>query len=219
MNNHIKGSEIINLFNELNRKQINYLLIRNINNELPYNLERKKDIDLLIQNNAENKEKFYKILKKLGYKTILHPNRNDTFLYSTNKFIFKYNKKNDIYLDIQYDILCRSLNKGEWLPLDEKIQTSSWENRQKKEVGEFVFWSLSDEDELICLIARSILDKRKFLNNYKKRIVELYSQVNIEDLIPKLELIFFKYTPKLLGQIQKKEFDSVLDNYIKYKEY
>ena len=219
MNNFIDSNEIINFFDELNKNSIEYLLIRNMNDELPYKLERKKDIDILLKKDSKNIANFLRVINNNGFKKKLHPNRNDIFLYSCDKFIFYYNNKNKIYIDIQYELLCRSLNKGEWLPLDKKIQESAWKNKKQISERKFTYWKLSDEDELVTLIARSVLDKKEFLKNYKKRIEELYTKTNIENIIPKLKLIFFKYTMSLIQQIEERNFDNIVDNYYKFKEY
>jgi len=214
----IDSGEIISIFEKLNSHQIEYILLRNIDNELPNQLRQGKDIDLLVKKNSNNK-KLYKLLKDEGYKEIRHPHKNDIYLYSSDKFIFQFNKKNKIRLDLQTQILCRSLNLGEWLPLHQEIQDSAWANKKKYTEGQLSYWGLSYDDEFICLIVRSVFDKRMFLNGYIKKIIDLYPLINLENVTFKLELVFFKYTSLLLNKIKNHEFDSILIDYIKFKEY
>lgn len=217
--NNINNNEIINLFKNLNESKIEYILLRNIGNELPNSLRIGKDIDLLINKNHQNIKNLESILYKSGYKTISHPHKNDIFLYSCDKFIFKYNNSNKIKLDLQFQILCRSLNAGEWLPIDQKIQDSAWNNKVMRNNEGLSYWSLSNEDEFITLIVRSIFDKNIFLDDYKNKIIELYELIDINNVEEKLQLIFFKYSSILLNHIKTKNFNSLIDNYIMFKDY
>ncbi len=51
----VEGKELINIFRLLNESSLPYILMRNINNELPSSLEVGKDIDILI-NKSDEKE-------------------------------------------------------------------------------------------------------------------------------------------------------------------
>ena len=48
-------ADIIHFFNALNKSALNYILLRNIGNELPAELLIGKDIDLLIKKTDEEK--------------------------------------------------------------------------------------------------------------------------------------------------------------------
>ena len=216
--NNIDSEEIISIFEKLNNHQIEYILLRNIDNELPNNLKEGKDIDLLIKKNS-NYKKLHKLLNNEGYKKINHPHKDDIYLYSSDKFIFQYNQKNKIRLDLQTKILCRSLNLGEWLPLHQKIQDSAWENKKKYSTSRLNYWGLSYDDEFISLVVRSIFDKRKFIDGYIKKIIGIYPLIEHERVASKLELVFYKYTSSLLNKIKNHEFDSILEDYIKFRDY
>ena len=213
--NFIKSTEIINIFKLLNENKVEYILIRNINNELPDNLEIGKDIDLLV----EDREKIVKILKKNNFKKITHPHQNNIFLYGVEKFEFYKNDK-ELLFDLNFQIAVRSLDAGQWIPLDQKIQESTWKNKRFVQLeDDFGYWTLSYNDEFIILIARSIFDKREFQEGYIRRIDELKDQIDIEDVKEKMGLVFFKFTPYLLEMIEKKDYENIIKNYIQFKEY
>ncbi|ACM92803.1 hypothetical protein NAMH_1663 [Nautilia profundicola AmH] len=215
---YIDSKEIIRIFKKLNDSNLKYILIRNINNELPNKLKIGKDIDILIHKKDE--KKFVNFFKENGYDSIPHPFRNDIFLYGIDKFEFKYNNNNNILFDLNFQLVCRSLNKGEWIPLDQEIQKSAWENKRFEKVNEeFGYWTLGYNDEFLTLIVRSIFDKREFQEGYINRIEELKEKINLKNIERKMKLVFFKFTPYLLDMIEKKDYKNIIKNYIQFKEY
>jgi len=215
---YICKNEVKSIFNILNKTGLNYILLRNIDNELPEKLEIGKDIDILVSKNDE--KKFQEFFKRNGYETIPHPFRNDVFLYEVDRFEFKYNNNNNILFDLNFQIVVRSLDAGQWIPLDQKIQESAWNNRRFEKIDEeFRYWTLSYNDEFVTLIARSVFDKKVFLKGYINRIEELKNKIEVNDVKEKLELVFFKYTPYLLEQIENKDYDNIIKNYLQFKEY
>ena len=213
---YVNPKSIIDIFNKLNAASLDYILIRNINTELPDNLRIGKDIDLLIHYNERSK--FIDFLIEKGFKNIRHPHCNNIFLYGVNKFEFFINKDN-VLLDLNYQLACRSLNAGEWIPLDRKIQNSVWENKKINKIDKFTYYSLDMEDEFVALATRSVFDKKEFQKGYIKRIDELINVVDVNDVIAKFQLIFFKFTPALLNMLKKRQYEMILDRYISFSEY
>lgn len=215
---YIESNELVNIFKLLNKSELKYILLRNINNELPSKLEIGKDIDILVHKKDEHL--FKKIFQENDYQTIPHPFKNDVFLYGVDRFEFKYNNNNKVLFDLNFQLAVRSLDAGQWIPLDQKIQELAWKNKRFEKIDEnFGYWTLSYNDEFITLIARSIFDKREFQDGYIKRIEELKNKIDLNDVREKLELVFFKYTPYLLKQIENKEYGSIIKNYLQFKEY
>ena len=216
--NLINSQELINVFTLLNKNQSEYILLRNINNELPNGLEVGKDIDILV--NKKDESKFINFFALNKYETINHPFKYDIFLYGVDKFEFKYNNNNNILFDLNFQLAVRSLDAGQWIPLDETIQISAWKNRRFEQVSEdFGYWTLSYDDEFICLVARSIFDKKEFQIGYINRIDELFLLIDKEKVIEKLNMIFFKFTPYLLELIETKSYSQIIKNYLEFKEY
>lgn len=212
----ISGEKISKLFDKLNQCGVEYLLIRNINEELPHKLQQGKDIDVLVKYNKLNQlEKFF---LKNKFQEKRHPHRENVFLYGVNKFKF-YENSDGILIDAHFQLVCRSLDEGQWIPLDQMIQKSAWLNRRYEERDGLAYWTLGYEDEFITLVARSIFDKKIFQDGYKKRIILLLELINEDEVRQKMNCIFFKYTNQLLQQIKNKDFDNIIANYLKYKEY
>ena len=212
----VNPKSIIDIFNNLNAAGLRYILIRNINSELPDSLRIWKDIDLLVPYNERSK--FINFLTEKGFKNIGHPHCNDIFLYGANKFEFFVNKDN-VLLDLNYQLACRSLNAGEWIPLDQKIQDSVWENKKINKIDKFTYYSLGMEDEFVALVTRSIFDKKEFQKGYIKRINELINVIDVNDVIAKFQLIFFKFTSVLSSMLKKRQYEMILDRYISFSEY
>ncbi len=213
----IKSEELINIFTLLNEQKLNYILMRNINNELPSKLEVKKDIDILVK--YDDKINFLNFFKKNNFQQIAHPHKDNIFLYGVNKFEFFINSHN-ILFDLNFQIAVRSLDAGQWIPLDQSIQESAWTNRRFEQLSEgFGYWTLCYEDEFISLVARSIFDKKEFQSGYIKRIKELVGLIDKEDVVEKLNMVFFKFTPYLMDYINQNDYENIIKNYLEFKEY
>lgn len=214
----IDGAEIINIFNALNNASLDYILLRNINNELPFGLKVGKDIDILV--NKKDEDKFISFFRKEKYEQISHPFAYDTYMYGMDRFIFKYNNSSKILFDINFQIAVRSLDNGQWIPLDRNIQISAWKHKRKEKLDNgLCYYTLSYEDELVALIARSMFDKRKFQKEYIARIEFLLTVINFPDTMLKLELVFFKFTPTLIQMIFDKKYSNILNTYYRFKDY
>ncbi len=217
MNIYIDKQEIINFFNLLNKSNIEYILLRNIGNELPSKLKVGKDIDLLVlKKDIKKINQFFEIN---GYEKINHPSESDIYLYGVDKFEFRYNKNNKILIDLNFQLSCRSLDEGQWVPFDEKHQKSAWVNKKFVNNSDLNYYTLSFEDEFIALVIRSIFDKKKFEQGYIKRITKLIKLIDKDNVLSKFELTFFKYSKKLLQQLENKEFDKIINSYLSFKEY
>ena len=88
--NKFDTQEIVSFFNILNENDINYILLRNIENELPSNLSKKKDIDIIVK--IEDKYKLENAFLANKWEKIRHPYSKVPYLYSMNPCDF-YNLK------------------------------------------------------------------------------------------------------------------------------
>ena len=214
----IQSEELIHIFTLLNDQKLHYILMRNINNELPDTLEIGKDIDILVYKKDE--KKFIDFFNNNRYESIRHPFRYDTFLYGVDKFEFKYNNNNNILFDLNFQIAVRSLDAGQWIPLDQNIQESAWKNRRFEKISDdFGYWTLGREDEFISLVARSIFDKKEFQSGYIKRINELIDLIDRENVIEKLNTVFFKFTPYLMRLLESNNYSDIIKKYLAFREY
>ncbi|MGM0641873.1 MAG: hypothetical protein ACQESN_10665 [Thermotogota bacterium] len=215
----VNRKEIINIFLHLNHQNFKYILLRNIDNELPGNLKIKKDIDILLDFNEY--EAALKFFTQHGYKKIKHPFDRYQYLYNTPEHLFLYNEIHNIKFDICFDICVKSLdfNSLKIIPLDKSIQQSAWENMQKVVYDDFQYYSLSKEDELTMLIARSVFDKKEFTQGYQNRIKLLLFEVNKQSLIEKLNVVFFKFTPTLIKLLEELNFNQIYTSYLSFRSY
>ena len=214
----VNATEVKKIFNLLNKKNLNYILMRNINNELPAGLDVGKDIDILISKSDE--KEFINFFHNNDYQTIDHPFKYGVFLYGVDKFEFKYNNKNNILFDLSFQIAVRSLDAGQWIPLDQTIQESAWKNKRFEQLGDdFGYWTLSYEDEIVCLVSRAIFDKKEFQKGYIKRINKLIKLIDIDSTIAKFNTVFFKFTPNLITYIKNQKYDEIIKNHLQFKEY
>jgi hypothetical protein len=203
----------------LNQSKLNYIITWNINSELPSSLKVGKDIDILIKKNDE--KKYINFFHSHNYQTTNHPFKYDIFLYGVDRFEYKYmNKDNNIDFDVVFQLAVRSLDAGQFIPLDQTIQDSAWKNKRFERLSDdFGYWTLSYEDELVCLTARAIFDKREFKSGYIKRINELLKLIDKTEVLEKLNMIFFKYTPYLFKYIEDRNYNEIIKNYLMFKEY
>jgi len=214
---YIPEEEIISLFNKMNASDLQYILIRNINYELPQKLKMGKDIDLLV--NYEDKNSILDFFLNNKFKEIPHPHRNDIYLYGVNKYLFLKNECG-IVIDLNFQLAVRSLDAGQWIPLDQEIQKSVWDCKRFVQLkNNFGYWSLDYEDEFVFLISRSIFDKKEFQTGYIDRINELLSLIDQDRVFLKLKKIFFNYTPHLLEQIKNRDYLNIFGNYLKFSDY
>ena len=209
-----KAEEIISFFDIINESKISYILLRNIENELPHNLSKKKDVDILVK--AEDKERLCKALLEKKWKIIPHPYSEVPYLYSMNSFDFY--DLNGLHIDVAYELACRSIITRQWIPLDQKIQHYLWENK-KESYNQLWKYVLPIEIELIHLLTRCIFDKNIFNDGYISRINKIYSCCNKDILLEHLELVFFNFSKKLINMVEKKEFHLIINKYLTFKEY
>lgn len=213
---YVNANDIINIINLLNNNEIDYMLLRNIDNKIPYNLKILSDIDILVNKSCINKVE--SLLISNGFYENKNHCVNDIYLYGVDKY--RQFIKENVLLDFQFQLVARSLDAGQWIPLDQKIQDSTFKNKRfEKRDNDFEYWTLSYNDEFIALIARSIFDKREFQAGYIDRIEEIKTKIDEEDVLEKLELVFFKYTPYLFEQINNSLYENIIQNYLQFKEY
>jgi hypothetical protein len=193
---------------------IDYRLLKNIDFQVE-KIDLGKDVDIIV--NKKDESKFIDFLKKHNLKNIKHPwdfGNNFIFLYSMNPF--KFYKNQFLILDVCYELSCRSINAGEWIPLDKEIQDDIWS--QECTLNGYVK-KVSNEIELVHLITKSIFDKKSFTSHYIDRINNLINLSDRVRLNKYLNLVFFKFTPLLLKLIETNQYDKIIDKYISFKDY
>lgn len=207
---------ISEVFEILNASKVPYLLLRNTGDELPDHLGWGKDIDILVRH--QDGIKLRRVLLKNKLIQVRHPLHNDVKLYGVHQFeMFK--TQNQVLLDVNYEIAVRSLDRGQWIPLDQVIQLSAWEKSRMVDIGGVSVPVLGSEDLWVCTLARCVFDKKVFSSWHCQALAGLLPLVDLGDVEGKLSLIFFKYTDRLLDLAKKGEYQKIFDDYVSFKDY
>jgi len=210
--------DVIDFFYMLKQYNITYLLIKNINNELPNNLQYNKDIDILVHPKDYNRYKY--VMLSNDYKNLKHPYGIENgwmFLYALEVPTIFQNIKNGLLIDACSTLCTKSLNMNAWIPLDKEIQESIWKD---KILNKNQLWYEMDKANLaVYLVTRAIFEKNFFSDMYKMEIKKIKSLYYEDYVVNKFEKIFFKFTPKLIYLLKNEEYDDILKEYISFAEY
>lgn len=209
--------KILSLFESLNTSSINYRLLRNIDNELPNNYYANKDIDVIVH--PDSIGELRRFARDQKWRRLVHPfdiyASNTKFLYAMDPFHFYI--KDEIKIDVCFQLACRSTNQGEWMPLDQEINRSVWESSYY--CNENNWYMLGCEDEIIHLLTRCIFDKKTVTDGYKKRIFALFEASDHNLVLKKMAVVFFKFTESLYNSVLSGQIDSIHSDYIQFKAY
>lgn len=217
MSEYVSYESIKSFFTLLQEHCIEYVLLRNNDEELPNQLIKTKDVDIIVM--PSHAKKLHRLLLSNGWKNGKHPwdfADNFVFLYSMTPF--KMYSKNGLNIDVCYELACRSANRGEWIPLDQTIQNSVWQNRRVENDSAWKY-RLSYEDELVHLLTRCIFDKKQFTTAYRQEIEKLLKLVSDTELDRRMSMVFFKFTPFLKELLSCKAYDDICVSYIEFSDY
>lgn len=217
---YIENKIINGLFELLNTNNIQYVVIKNILDELPNKLPNGKDIDIIVK--KEQKEKFNEIMKKSGYHIQTHPLGRENgwlFLYGLEEYQFwkleNYNQ--DFLIDVSFKLSCKGLMPKTWIPLDHMIQKRVWENKVWDEVKQW--WIMDLNTRFVYYLVRCIFDKKVFSEKYVQEIERVKNMISKDIVKDMLLLIFYGYTERLMDLVDRKCYHKIIKDYITFKEY
>tara|TARA_B100000212_G_scaffold334073_1_gene304308 strand:- start:330 stop:962 length:633 start_codon:yes stop_codon:yes gene_type:complete len=210
----MRSSILKEIFKDYVAHEIEFLVLRN-HEDIPNKISIDNDLDLLVK--ADCNKKLIKIMQNYSFKVHIEKFSSNEYLYKSLPHIHFYNFKNNIHFDVVNNLSYKSPNNNEWVSVHEEIQKSIWENRLK--TNYFWFYKPSIQDELIHLICHCLFDKKSFNNKYKGRIEELISKCDEVNLRNHLELIFFKFTDKLISILNNGKFDNINQEYFSFSNY
>ncbi len=218
--NYIPAQEIKDFFTQLNSSGIDYVLIKNIADELPNQLQDGKDIDILVKENQI--KEFEKFMRSHNYKKRIHPygkkvGWNFVYKLPESQFWKLNNNQFTLYIDVCFKLCCKSLMPKVWIPLDNYINENIWINKIFDEENNW--WIMDNESQIVYLITRSVFDKKEFNSKYITEIEQRKNLLKNESVKLKLSKIFFKYTDSLIAQIENNNYDQIVNNYLTFKEY
>lgn len=213
----LHSSKVIeNALSLLNSSGIDWILLRNTNDELPGHLDVKKDIDILVR--SKDKKAVHDFLLINQFSEIRHPLIDDIRLYGVDAFR-KYKSLEGLLIDINFQAVVRSLDQGQWIPLDQSIQKDIWLNKQSVLIGKEHVPMPAIEDLFILTISRCIFDKKDFTIWHRHMLVHTLLQCDLCLLRYKLDLIFFKFSPKLINLVKSGQFDEIIPVYLSFSDY
>lgn len=217
---YIDEKLIKEFFSTLNSSDVEYVLIKNIANELPYKLKNGKDIDILVNKNSF--DCFESLMHGIGFQKITPPKGRTNgyaFGYGLKEYTFweKRQEEQVLYIDVFEKLSCLSLTPKMWIPLDDVINQSVWQNKVFDDKNDWFI--MADEDILIYMIVRSIFDKQEFKDVYIHDIEVKKSYLDNENVKFKLEKVFFKYTDRLIYMLKQCRYDEIIKDYITFCDY
>lgn len=207
---------ILEIFQILNFEKIDYVLIRNTKNEIPFNLNITKDIDILV--NPTSRDKLLKILKKHNFRRVLHPERFFIKLYGVNEFD-KFKSKNGVLLDINYQYCVHSLTENMFVPLDKLIQNNIWLHKSNIMIDSLKVSFMGPNEYFVTYFSRLFFKDKKFNEWSKNELFDVFNKCNHDLLKKYLRLVFFKYSNHLYKFIENNYFDDLYPNFISYSDY
>jgi len=200
----------------LSSSDIEWILLRNTNDELLERLDVKKDIDVLVK--SRDKKKIHNFLLANQFSEIRHPLANDIRLYGVDEFRM-YKNTQGLLIDINFQAVVRSLDHGQWIPLDQMIQGELWLNRRSVSVGGERVPMPALEDMFVLALSRCIFDKKDFTAWHRDLLRQTLGQCNLDSLVKKLDLVFFKFAPRLIDLVKLNKFDEIIPDYLSFSDY
>ena len=211
-----KPELLLEVFQILNLEKIDYVLIRNTNNEIPFNLNHTKDIDILV--NFSSRDMLLKILKEYGFKKKLHPERFFIKLYGVNDFE-KFKSKGGVLLDINYQFCVQSLQENMFVPLDKVIQDNIWHHKSNITFDTVSVPFMGPNEYFITYFSRLLFKNKKFDNWSKSELSNVFNNCNHKLMMQYFRLVFFNFSNTLFSLIKNNQFDEIYAKYISFKEY
>ncbi|MGL6114978.1 MAG: hypothetical protein ACRC1R_08040 [Cetobacterium sp.] len=211
----VSKENIKNFFQMLNLSGIEYVLIKNDGNIIPNEVKDGDDIDILVH--PRDYEKYIELLEKKEYRILPGESYKYYFVYNMRKDI--YSQKEDVYIHCYDKLSCVSFtNMGlSKIPLDKKIQDYIWKTKRWDEDNQW--WIMEDRVILLYLIVRSIFDKKKFRDRYIEEIIKRKQFLRDKEFLKMCNLVFFKFTEKLLILLENEKYNEILKEYKSFREY
>lgn len=217
---YIDSKLVFDFFKLLNDYDVNYVMIKNIGNELPYHLKDGKDIDILVH--LEDRKKFTDVMTKGVFLKRIPPlgsERGYRFGYQLPEYQFwqKGGIKQTFYIDACFMLMCKSLTPNYWVPLDSSINDRVWKKKVwNKELG---CWQTDDKTLLVYMLARCVFDKHGFSNAYKEDIEKKKQLIHDDSVQEMLHTVFYRFTEKISSMVISGEYDAIFDAYMRFTDY
>lgn len=215
---YINPIYIENFIQGLNDSGINYVMIKNIGDELPNHLLPSKDIDIIVH--KDSIDAFHRYMKPIARK-ILHPYSREygwRNIYGLDDFEeWRLNIADDLLIDVTTKLCCKSIMPKMWLPVDNLIQKDIWKNRVFDKDKNW--WRMDDNVLFAYLPIRCVFDKHEFSELYIAEIERLRPSIDLEVVMSYLRLVFFNFAAPLVDMMDKKDYQNIIPSYLKFRKY
>lgn len=136
-------------------------------------------------------------------------------IYGLDKpFHINFKDKNIVITTALY---CKSMLNGALMPLDKFVQAYAWNNiRLEQSTG---YWISDEVISYLIQLTRCIFDDGifdEYAKDYFEKYVNFVYDINLQCIMKK---VFFGASDGILHDITNKEYDCVVDHYLKFKKY
>ncbi|GEM_PF-6063712 len=138
----------------------------------------------------------------------------ESYLYGMEHFC--YYESHGEKITVVFQLACRSTLNSAWVPLDRKINLTAIERITLDSNG---IPRLCAEDELCYFLAKCVYTDKTFDLQDIKRIESCFAKSDINQLMPKIESVFFRFSQKMLEMVQNKEYDHIINALWAFAEY
>lgn len=207
---------VLSVLKNLNNSGSRWILLRNTDDLLPDKLQFGKDIDILIE--PGNLQSVVEILKNKSFKVLKNPLDRNLRWYGVTAPVM-LESPDGIRVDLVCEIFVISTHRSVLIPLDKEIQRSAWENAVQEKFSDLSVEVLGAEDLFVSLASRCVFDKKIFGAWQQKKLKALLETLHENSLERKLRLVFFNFAPILMMKIKNFEFESILADYLSFKDY
>lgn len=211
----VDANIIIEFFELLNSHDLNYVLIKNDDNVIPFQLQSENDIDFLIH--PDDYYRLIDIVVQHGYEKKIGESCKRYFLEQLKEDLLF--RKEDCYFHFYEALSCSPLtNMGNCkMALEQSVQSYIWNNKVWDDINNW--WIMDDISILLYLIVRSIFDKKSFREKYIREIEKRVILINSDEFYKLARTVFFCFTPQLIELIKNKEYSCILKKYLSFSEY
>jgi len=199
------------VFTQINNANISYAMI-DIHEE-----SFAKEINVIVK--KEDLTCIQKCLQQNEFRIIPHPLGSYygwSFAYGANEYV-KYLNTDDTVVNICNELCVKSLMSNMWIPLDESINARVWSHRYFD--NDNLYWKLDDVTMFIYLCSSCVFDLGCFSKIYRERLNNLSNVLFNDETKNLFRLVFGTFTETLVLMIRDKDYDSILDSYVKFSDY
>ena len=219
---YIDEHYILDFFGMLNKEDIKYALIKNIDGELPSRLKDGKDIDILVH--IDDRERFARVMSEHNWMYRTPPLGREAgwnFGYNLPEYQFWQYQPQKIdqifYVDACFKLMCKSLMPKVWIPLNEPMQKKAWQEQEWNE--ELKCWQLGPKTLFVYLFVREVFDKHEFKDEYIQEIEKRKKYLEDDEVYELLKTVFFGFTDELIKLVKNGEYKTIVRKYITYQNY